>query len=380
MSSHPHLLTTSTDLELFLHQFHQTVETESPSNDKAALHRSARLFNALGEGLMGEPADIDVVEGFPHLVWRFGSGPRRVVLIGHHDTVWPMGTINDIPFTISGGIVRGPGTDDMKGGVLIAMHALKKVKEQLGTLDGVTLMVTADEELGSLTSRDLIEKESAHARACLVFESGGPEGEVKVARKGVAIYQLNVIGRAAHAGVEPEKGVNSTVEIASQVVKIARLNNPEAGTSVVPSAMSSGTTTNTVPAVARLAIDSRATSVREQQRVDRALRKLTPVVPGAQLQLDGGINRPPWEQKVSAHLFARARKVAQELGHDELKPIMVGGGSDGNFTAALGTPTLDGLGTVGGGSHAVDEHARVDSILPRIELTAGLVVDLLTAD
>ena len=141
MSAHPNLSTT-TDLELFIHQFHQTVETESPSNDKAALHRSARLFSALGEGLMGEPAQIDVIDGFPHLVWRFGNGPRRVVLIGHHDTVWPLGTIDDMPFTISGGIIRGPGTDDMKGGVLIAMHALKKVKEQLGTLDGVTLLVT----------------------------------------------------------------------------------------------------------------------------------------------------------------------------------------------------------------------------------------------
>lgn len=379
MSAHPNLSTT-TDLELFIHQFHQTVETESPSNDKAALHRSARLFSALGEGLMGEPAQIDVIDGFPHLVWRFGNGPRRVVLIGHHDTVWPLGTIDDMPFTISGGIIRGPGTDDMKGGVLIAMHALKKVKEQLGTLDGVTLLVTADEELGSLTSRDLIEHESAHARASLVFESGGSNGEVKVARKGVAIYHLNVTGRAAHAGVEPEKGINATVEVASQVVKIAGLHKPEAGTSVIPSFMQSGTTTNTVPAKATLSIDSRATSAREQQRVDQALRRLRPVTPGAQLRLDGGINRPPWERKVSAHLFARARKVAQELGHDELKPIMVGGGSDGNFTAALGTPTLDGLGTVGGGSHAVDEHARIDSILPRIDLTAGLVVDLLTSD
>lgn len=377
----PHLtsgLRTTADLELFIHQFHQTVEMESPSSDKAALHRSARLFSALGAGLMGEPAELTVIDGFPHLVWRFGAGERKVVLIGHHDTVWPVGTLDDMPFTMSGGIIRGPGTDDMKGGVLIAMHALKRVKQRLGTLDGVSLVVTADEELGSLTSRTLIETESAQARAALVFESGGPAGELKVARKGVAIYHLNVTGRAAHAGVEPDKGVNATVEVATQVLNIAKLHRPECGTSVVPTAMTSGTTTNTVPAEARVAIDSRATSVTEQQRVDHALRKLKPHLPGAHIELTGGINRPPWERTVSAHLFARARTVATELGQPQLGAIVVGGGSDGNFTAAQGIPTLDGLGTVGGGSHAVSEHARIDSILPRIDLTTGLVIDLLT--
>lgn len=341
------------------------------------MHRSARLFSALGEGLMGMPAHVEVIDGFPHLVWRFGSGPRHVVLIGHHDTVWPLGTIDDMPFSMSGGIIRGPGTDDMKGGVLIAMHALKHVKKTRGTLDGVSLIVTADEELGSLTSRTLIESESAHARAALVFESGGAHGEVKVARKGVAIYHLNVTGRAAHAGVEPEKGINATLEVASQALEIAKLNRPEAGTSVVPTAMHSGTTHNTVPAEASLAIDSRAATVSEQLRVDHALRRLSPVVPGAHIELTGGMNRPPWERTVSAQLFAKARKIAASLGQPELKPVTVGGGSDGNFTAALGVPTLDGLGTVGGGSHAVNEHARIDSILPRIDLTAGLLAEVL---
>ena len=366
------------DLNLFVHQFHQTIETESPTADKAALQRSARLFSALGEGLLGTAAEVRSVDGFPHLLWRFGSGPRRVVLIGHHDTVWPLGTLETFPYSLTGGVIRGPGTDDMKGGDLIALHALARVQAQLGHLDGVSLLLTADEETGSETSRKLIEAEAQNARAALVFESGGESGELKVARKGMSGYELLVHGRASHAGVEPEKGVNATVEAMYQVQRALELNDSELQTSVVPTRTWSGTTGNTVPAEASVWIDSRAALRSEQLRVDKALRSLTPVLPGASLELLGGINRPPWERTVSAGLFARAGRIAHDLGHEPLRAIQVGGGSDGNFTAALGVPTLDGLGTVGGGSHARDEHALVEWIVPRIELTAALVIDLLT--
>lgn len=370
----------SFDLEAFLQQLQQLIECESPSKDSAALERSALQFSTIGEQLLKEPPLILNDEGFPHLLWRFGDGPRRIVLIGHHDTVWPMGTIDRMPFTVQDGIIRGPGTDDMKGGALIAIHALSRLLARRGNLDGVSLLLTADEELGSITSRPIIEAEARGALAALVFESGGPNGAVKIARKGVAIYQLEVVGRAAHAGVEPEKGVNATAEVAHQVLEIARLGDTKAGTSVVPTLMQSGTTTNTVPAQATVSIDSRATTIAEQQRVDAALRSLQPANRGAKLVLHGGINRPPMETKMALGLYAQAQRIASRLGHAPLRSIGVGGGSDGNFTAGIGVPTLDGLGTVGGGSHAENEHALTQWIRPRVELVCDLVGRLLDKD
>ncbi|MYM20200.1 M20/M25/M40 family metallo-hydrolase [Brevibacterium sp. 5221] len=368
----------SFDLDAFLAELRQLVECESPTSDQAALERSAIQFSTIGERLLGEPPEIITAEGYPHLLWRFGSGPRRVVLIGHHDTVWPAGTLEHFPYSEHDGIIRGPGTDDMKGGALIAIHALARLRERRGDLDGVSLLITADEEFGSITSRPIIEEESRGAAAALVFESGGPQGAVKIARKGVAIYELEVRGRASHAGVEPEKGINATAEVAHQVLAVAQLGDAKAGTSVVPTAMTSGTTTNTVPAEARVSIDSRAKSAAEQRRVDAALRALTPVHRGAKLVLHGGINRPPMETSMSLGLYARAQRIASRLGHPPLRSIGVGGGSDGNFTAGIGVPTLDGLGTVGGGSHAENEHAIAQWIRPRVELVCDLVGQLLS--
>src|SRR5699024_4529765 len=203
-------------VEEFLTQFQALVECESPSNDPQSLASSAKLVSEIGEAITGIRPSIRSIEGFPHVLCPVGTGPRRVLLLGRHVTVWPRGTLTTMPWSVSGDIVSGPGTDDMKGGVLIAFHAVAALLRRSGeeALDGVSILITADEELGSPTSQSLIEHLAQEAEAVLVFESGGPDGEVKVARKGVAIYQLEVIGRAAHAGVEPEHGVNATVEAA----------------------------------------------------------------------------------------------------------------------------------------------------------------------
>ncbi|WP_029090398.1 M20/M25/M40 family metallo-hydrolase [Brevibacterium album] len=366
-------------LETFLSQFRRLIECESPSSDPRALAASAALVAGIGEELTGVRPRVRTVEGFPHVRFDLGTGPRRILLLGHHDTVWPRGTLASMPFSAENGMVRGPGADDMKGGILIALHAIALLRAFAGEdlLDGVSVLITADEELGSPTSRPLIESLSAGAEAVLVFESGGASGEVKIARKGVAIYEFEAVGRAAHAGVEPEKGVNATVELAHQVLRIAQLGAPELGTSVVPAVVHSGTTTNTVPARGTLAVDSRAESVAEQERVDASLRALTAVVPGARLVLHGGINRPPLEDLSSLPLLGRAQQIAEALDHPPVRPLRVGGGSDANFAAGVGALTLDGLGTVGGGSHADDEHALIEWIPRRVELVAGLLGSLL---
>ncbi len=363
----------------FLTQFRTLVECESPSNDPRSLAASARLIAEIGEQITGVRPSIRSVEGFPHVLFHIGTGPRRVLLLGHHDTVWPRGTLATMPWSVSGDVVSGPGTDDMKGGILIAFHAVGELLRRSGekALDGVSILITADEELGSPTSQSLIESLAQEVEAVLVFESGGTDGEVKVARKGVAIYQLEVIGRAAHAGVEPERGVNATVEVAQQVLRIEQIGSPDGSTTVVPAVMQSGTTTNTVPARATVGVDSRALTVDEQQRVDSQMRALETQNPGARIVLHGGINRPPLEERFAEDLLVRAQEAAEALGHPPLGSVRVGGGSDANFAAGMGTPTLDGLGTVGGGSHADDEHALLSWIPRRVELTATLVASLL---
>ena len=368
----------STELDRFIRHFRTLVECESPSMDHYALSQSARVHAAVGKELLGVAPRIITVSDTPHLLWRFGTQPRKVVMIGHHDTVWPIGTLDTMPFAVNKGVITGPGTDDMKGGNLIALYAAASVQKKLGSLDGLSIFINGDEELGSPSSRHLIETEAHGASAALVFESGGPDGELKAARKGVALYGLNITGRAAHAGVEPERGINATVEAAHQILTVERLNDPAVGTSVIPTAMHSGTTTNTVPAEAQLDIDSRALTVAEQLRVDSALHSLTPHLPGALVELTGGINRPPMEERSSRPLIELAQHIADSQGLPEVRPISVGGGSDGNFTAGIGVPTVDGLGTVGGGSHADDEHALIDWIGPRTTLTASMLEHLLT--
>jgi len=363
------------------------IRLESPSDDRAAIEASADLltevvgarFAAAG---IGAEAERIVIEGCPHVRWRLGAGPRRVMILGHHDTVWPLGTLETHPFSITAGVLRGPGCFDMVVGLVQAVHAITALVEThgAGAIDGVTLLVTGDEEIGSWTSRALIEQEARGCEAVLVLEAAGPGGALKTARKGVSLYSVEAIGKAAHAGLEPEKGVNAAIEIAHQIPRIVALSDPTHGTTVTPTRLAADTTVNTVPARARVDVDVRATTVAEQQRVDGAMRALTPELDGARLEIGGGINRPVMERASAAGLYGRAAALAPAVGITDLADVAVGGASDGNFTAGIGVPTLDGLGAVGGGAHAVDEHVRVEHIVPRTALVALLIRDLLTGE
>jgi glutamate carboxypeptidase len=359
-----------TVIEQLLADVRALVECESPSSDLAAVARSAEVVAQVGTTRLGVPPERLVVDGRTHLRWRLGSGPSRVLLVGHHDTVWPLGSLANRPCTVEDGVLRGPGCFDMKTGLAMAFHAA-------AGLSGVTLLVTGDEELGSPSSRRLIEEEARWASAALVLEASADGGALKTERKGVSLYDVRVTGRAAHAGLEPERGVNATVELAHQVMAIAALGDAETGTTVTPTAAWAGTTTNTVPAAGTIAVDVRVRTLAEQERVDRAMHALRPVLPGAALEVLGGPNRPPLEAGDSAELYARACEIARRVGLPALSSAAVGGASDGNFTAGVGTPTLDGLGAVGGGAHADDEHVLVEMIGPRTVLLRRLLEDLL---
>ncbi|MCK2215358.1 M20 family metallopeptidase [Actinomadura sp. ATCC 31491] len=363
----------SLSLPPLLADLRELVECESPSADHAAIARSAGLVARVGAARLGAEPERIVIDGCSHLRWRFGDGDRQVLLLAHHDTVWPLGTLASRPFELAGGVVRGPGCFDMLAGLVMAVHAVA----DLPARDGVTLLVTGDEEIGSPSSRALIEEEARRSRAALVLEASADGGALKLSRKGVSMYEVRVTGRAAHAGLEPEKGVNATIELARLAVAVHALGDPAAGTTVTPTVISAGTTANTVPAHGSFAVDVRAWTGAEQLRVDRALRALAPAEPGAVIEIAGGVNRPPLEEPASRALFERAAAVAARLGLPPVTGTAVGGASDGNFTAGVGTPTLDGLGAVGGGAHADHEHVLVDRLLDRTVLLRELIAELL---
>ncbi|WP_327259620.1 M20/M25/M40 family metallo-hydrolase [Streptomyces sp. NBC_01240] len=300
------------------------VRCESPSDDLAAVARSAELVARIGAGHLGAEAERIVIDGCTHVRWRFGRTPR-VLLIGHHDTVWPVGSLKSHPFEVRDGVLRGPGCFDMKAGLVMAFHALADL---IGTgartsvsgpgaahpLDGVTLLITGDEEPGSPSSRELIEGEAGSCAAALVLEAAGPGGALKTERKGVSRYEVLVRGRAAHSGLEPERGVNATIEAAHQILAVAALGDAAHGTTVTPTRLEAGTTSNTVPASASFDVDVRIRDAAEQHRVDRAMRDLRARLAGAAVEVTGGPNRPPLQATASKDLFARACRLATDLG------------------------------------------------------------------
>jgi glutamate carboxypeptidase len=360
-------------LPVMLDELAGLVRCESPSGDVAALERSAEAVAALGQRLTGCAPEVIADAGPTHLRWTFGAGPRRVLLVGHHDTVWPLGSLEDHPWSLADGVARGPGCLDMKAGLVQMFHALSVLDDT----DGVTVVVNGDEEVGSRTSSGLIEEAARQSPAALVLEMAADDGAVKTARKGVSLYEMQVSGRAAHAGLEPERGINASIEAAHLVLDIAELGDPALGTTVTPTLLRSGTAANVVPARATLAVDVRAASVAEQQRVDAALRRLGAVLPGAAVVAEPGPACPPMEAAASAGLFATAQRMAGLLGLEPLRGVAVGGASDGNRTAGVGTPTLDGLGAVGGGPHADREHVNTAVMPERTALLAALVAELL---
>ncbi|HZC71963.1 MAG TPA: M20/M25/M40 family metallo-hydrolase [Jatrophihabitans sp.] len=348
----------------------ELVGCESPSRDPAALERSADLVAALGADVLGSAPERLVVGDTPHLRWRFGAAPSQLLILAHHDTVWPLGTLRSMPWQLDDYVARGPGCFDMKAGLVLAWHAMAAQPD----LTGVCLLVVGDEEIGSPTAAALIDEESRGCRAVLVTEPSADGGQLKTARAGLAQYEVTITGRAAHAGLEPERGVNAAVELAGQVLAVAALGGGDA--TVTPTVLAAGTTVNTVPAAARLAVDVRATTSAAMERIDDALRTLRPTHPEASVDVDRVVYLPPLEAERSAALAALAGEVAGRLGLPPVGGTAVRGASDGNRTAANGIPTLDGLGAVGGGAHAASEHVRIDRLADRAALLAGLIGEL----
>jgi glutamate carboxypeptidase len=346
------------------------VEVESPSSDLDALRRCADVCAAIGQNITGVSADVQINDGRPLLRWRFGDAPR-LLLLGHFDTVWPMGTLQRLPFTERDGRLTGPGVFDMKAGIVQGFFALAALDDP----SGVEILLDADEEIGSASSRDAIREAARRVDAVLVLEPS-QDGALKTARKGVSMYRIEIEGRAAHAGLEPHKGVNATVEMAHAVLTLERIARPEVGTTVTPTVAAAGTAINVVPAAATLQIDVRALTPGEQERVDAEIHDLAATLPGAKLSVNGAPDRPPLPASSSEALFQRVREVAARLGLGELRGVAVGGGSDGNLTAAEGTPTLDGLGAVGDGAHAETEHVLSATMPERAALLAALIDEL----
>jgi glutamate carboxypeptidase len=303
--------------------------------------------------------------------WR-GSDHATVLVLGHHDTVFPIGALAERPFTVADGRATGPGVFDMKAGIVQAIHAVAALHDR----SMVELLFTADEEVGSRSSRALLED---RARACgrvLVLEPSADGGALKTARKGVGTFEVVVRGRAAHAGLEPEKGVNSLIAAAELITQIAGFGNVEHGTTVTPTVVVGGSAENVVPAETRVKIDVRVVEPSEKARIEQMMASLSTTVSGAAIDVRGGIDRPPMHPSASATLFPLAQQAALAAGLGHLEGVAVGGGSDGNFTADLGVPTLDGLGAVGGGAHADHEFVDVATMTERARLLAALIVHL----
>ena len=356
------------DLDAMLADLRALVEAESPSLQLDAIEHSAAALAELIERRLGSAAELVPSPAGPHVHWR-GSGEPRVLLVGHHDTVFPLGTLVTRPFRVGNGHATGPGVFDMKGGIVLGVHAVAALADR----SGIELLFTADEEVGSGASRALIEARADACGAVLVLEPAADGGALKTGRKGTGGFAVTVHGRAAHAGLEPEKGVNALVEAALQVLAISELADSERGTTVTPTVATAGTADNVVPAAATIRVDVRVTEQEEAARVDAAMAALSTFDPEARLEVTGGVNRPPMPEQATAELFALAQKVAAEAGLPPPTGVAVGGGSDGNFTAALGIPTLDGLGAVGGGAHADHEFVVVDTLVDRARLLGRLV-------
>ena len=361
----------SFSLDALVADLEALVTCESPSRDLNLLTQHAELLARMMERLLGSrPTLIESPVG-PHIHWVGGPDPR-VLILGHHDTVHPVGTLARLPFTTDGGIGRGPGVFDMKAGIVQALHAVAA----LADTSHIEILLSADEEIGSRASRALIEERARACGAVLVLEPSADGGALKIGRKGTGTFELTIEGRASHAGLEPEKGINSLVELAHLIPQIVSIADPARGTTVTPTLASSGTADNVVPARTTMSVDVRVAIPEEKPRVEEAFAQLQTSLEGSRLTMSGGIGRPPMHESAASELFALAENVAAKVGIAGLRGVVVGGGSDGNFTAAVGVQTLDGLGAVGGGAHGDDEHVVLSTMPARAALIAGVCQEL----
>ena len=380
MSPSPYRTFADRHLDEVLADLKAFVEVESPTTvktavDGAARHLATRFADAAGAEIVWHPQQ----QWGDHFEARIGRGSRRILLLGHVDTVWPIGTIERLPCRIDGDRITGPGSFDMKSGDIQALWALRAVRAQRAAQDKTfVFFANTEEEAGSPTSRPIIEQLARESECVLVLEpSVGVEGAVKLWRKGVGMFRLEVSGQASHAGADPEKGRSAVLELARQIVDLyAAVPLSSTGTTMNVGVVRGGTRSNVVAASAEAQIDLRVRTAAEAQRAEAAILTRPTFVPGTTVRVTGGLNRPPMEETAaSRRLYEQARAIAADEGF-ELPAGGTGGGSDGNFTAALGVPTLDGLGSVGGGGHADGEHVRRQAVAPRIAWFARLLAEL----
>jgi glutamate carboxypeptidase len=357
------------------------VECESPSDDRAAVDR----FVELVADVVSPIAKVKTASGGAfgkHLMCEFDLPGKRkhgqILALGHSDTVWPLGTLRTMPFRQREGRLWGPGVLDMKAGVAFFITAMRGLREMdVPVASKVVLQLNSDEEVGSDSSRPLTERNAKKSKAVLVLEPGtGMEGKLKTARKGVGGYTVKVTGRAAHAGVDFGAGASAILELARQIERIATFTNLKRGITVNPGVIAGGTRVNVIAAEARADVDMRIARLKDAASLEKKFRALKPVDKRCTVEVSGGLNRPPMERSEGVvRLFKIAKKLAREMGI-EIEESMTGGGSDGNFTAALGIPTIDGMGGVGEGAHATNESILINRIADRTALMAKLVATL----
>ena len=358
------------------------VELESPTTEPPAVARLARFLAGEWRRRGARVRLLPQAKHGPILRAELSLGrgrPRgQLLVLGHLDTVYPLGWLRRAPFRLRAGRAYGPGTVDMKSGLVQALFAVDVLRElNQAPAKKLVFLFTSDEETGSVAGRPLLEREARRSDAVLVLEpSSGIQGALKTARKGVGSFELIVHGRAAHSGIEPEKGVNAIAELAEQLVRIRRFARPRQGLTINANVVEGGTRSNVIAEWARAQIDVRVPRQRDAGRIERQMRALRPIDRRARLEIRGGVDRPPLERTAQvARLFRQAQRLAQGMGL-RLEESSTGGGSDGNFTAALGVPTLDGLGGVGGGAHTPGEFVVVRRLPERAALLATLLLTL----
>lgn len=374
----------NSELDSMLRCLREAVEIESPTSSKPDIDRVADFFAREMKRAHGRVKVLKHATAGCGLLaefWSKSAGPdtkgrKSILLLGHIDTVWDVGTLERIPFRIAQGRAYGPGVLDMKSGVVCGLWAIRALQAlRVTPASPVRFFLNSDEEVSSRAFRKQILAEARGARAVLVLEPAAAGGALKTERKGVGEFRITVRGRSAHAGIDPGAGVNAITELARQLLRIEKMGRPKQGLTLNVGVMQGGTRFNVIPERAWAAVDVRIPRAKDQAVIERKVYGLKPIHPEARIEISGGVNRPPMEHARAAALFRKARELGREMGM-ELEEASTGGGSDGNFTAALGIPTLDGLGGVGDGAHALHEHVVIRELPRRAALLAALIASV----